>query len=106
MFNQAQLRDPSGLSVMLLEARTFSPPQLDAPIEPTCGYFSEFGMPARTPTAEPRLLGIGGFVALEEEAQPFPRTPLVSDGLNLALYRTRALRQPVLTFEDSDMPSA
>ena len=45
-----------------------------------------------------------GFVALEEEAQPFPRTPLVSDGLDLALYRTRALRQPVLTFEDSEMP--
>jgi hypothetical protein len=27
----------------------------------------------------------------------------VSDGVDLALYRTRALRQPVLTFEDSDM---
>jgi hypothetical protein len=47
VFNQAQLRDPSGLSVMLLEARTFSPPQLDAPIESACGYFSELGIPAR-----------------------------------------------------------
>jgi hypothetical protein len=27
----------------------------------------------------------------------------VSDGLDLALYRTRALRHPVLTFEDSAM---
>ena len=44
-----------------------------------------------------------GFVAIDEEALPFPRTPLVSDGLDLALYRTRAFRQPVLTFEDSDM---
>ena len=42
-------------------------------------------------------------MALDEEAQPFPRTALVSDGLDLALYRTRALRQPVLTFEDSEM---
>jgi hypothetical protein len=44
-----------------------------------------------------------GFVALEEEPRPFPRTPLVSDGLDLALYRTRALRHPVLTFEDGSM---
>ena len=44
-----------------------------------------------------------GFVALDEEAQPFPRTALVSDGLDLALYRTRALRHCVLTFEDSAM---
>jgi hypothetical protein len=42
-------------------------------------------------------------VALDEETQPFPRTPLVGDGLDLALYRTRALRQPVLTFEDAGM---
>jgi catechol 2,3-dioxygenase-like lactoylglutathione lyase family enzyme len=104
MFNQAQLRDPGGLSVMLLEARTFSPPQLDAPIESACGYFSELGMPARTTDAARAFWESVGFVALEEQAQPFPRTPLVSDGLDLALYRTRSLRQPVLTFEDSDMP--
>ena len=34
---------------------------------------------------------------------PFPRTTLTSDRLNLALYRTRAFRQPLLTFEDRDM---
>ena len=102
-FNQAQLRDPGGLCVTLLEARTFSPPQLDAPIESACGYFSELGIPARA-AAEARAFWESiGFVALDEEAQPFPRTPLVSDGVDLALYRTRALRQPVLTFEDSDM---
>lgn len=104
VFNQAQLRDPGGLSIMLLEARTFSPPQLDAPIESACGYFSELGIPARAEAGEARAFWESvGFVALDEEAQPFPRTPLVSDGLDLALYRTRALRQPVLTFEDSEM---
>jgi hypothetical protein len=89
---------------MLLEARTFSPPQFDAPIELACGYFSELGMPARSTEAARVFWESVGFVALEEEAQPFPRTPLVSDGLDLALYRTRALRQPVLTFEDKEMP--
>jgi hypothetical protein len=103
VFNQAQLRDPDGLSVTLLEARTFSPPQLDGPIESACGYFSELGMPARTADASRAFWESVGFVALEEEAQPFPRTPLVGDGLDLALYRTRALRHPVLTFEESGM---
>jgi hypothetical protein len=103
VFNQARLRDPGGLSVVLLEARTFSPPQLDAPIESACGYFSELGIPAHSATDAPTFWESLGFVALDEEAQPFPRTPLVSDGLDLALYRTRALRQPVLTFEGNDM---
>jgi hypothetical protein len=102
VFNQAQLRDPGGLNVALLEARTFSPPQLDVPIESACGYFSELGIPARAAEARAFWESIG-FVALDEEAQPFPRTQLVSDGIDLALYRTRALRHPVLTFEDSDM---
>jgi len=103
VFNQAQLRDPGGLNVTLLEARTFSPPQLDVPIESACGYFSELGIPARA-SAEARAFWESiGFVALDEEAQPFPRTPLVSDGVDLALYRTRALRHPVLTFEDNEM---
>jgi hypothetical protein len=51
VFNQAQLLDPGGLSVTLLEARTFSPPQLDARIESACGYFSELGIPARATDA-------------------------------------------------------
>lgn len=103
VFNHAQLRDPGGLSIALLEARTFSPPQLDAPIESACGYFSELGIPARATAAARVFWESVGFVALEEEPQPFPRTALVSDGLDLALYRTRALRHPVLTFEGSDM---
>ncbi len=103
VFNQAQLLDPGGLNVMLLEARTFSPPQLDAPVDSACGYFSELGIPTRATDAARLFWESVGFVALEEEGQPFPRTPLVSDGLDLALYRTRALRQPVLTFEDSAM---
>jgi hypothetical protein len=103
VFNQATLRDPLGLSVTLLEARTFSPPQLDAPIASACGYFSEFGMPVRTADAVRAFWESVGFVALDEQSQPFARTPLISDGLDLALYRARAFRQPLLTFEDRDM---
>ena len=102
VFNQAVFRDPSGLWIKLLEARTFSPPQLEAPAT-TCGYFSELGIPVREPDAARDFWEPLGFVALDEELQPFARTPLTSDRLNLALYRTRAFRAPLLTFEDHDM---
>lgn len=103
VFNQAAFTDPSGLAVSILEARTFSPPNVEATITTTCGYFAEFGMPVRDPAASRAFWEPLGFVALEEEPLPFARTSLTSNLLNLGLYRTRALRQPVLTFEDPDM---
>lgn len=103
-FNRASFREPSGICVNVLEARTFSPPNFDGPVLTTCGYFTEFGLPTRDVGAERTFWESLGFVALEEEAGPFARTALTSDLLNLALYRTRAFRQPLLTFEDPDMP--
>jgi catechol 2,3-dioxygenase-like lactoylglutathione lyase family enzyme len=102
-FNRASFRDPSGLSVRLLEARTFSPPNLSAAITTTCGYFSELGIPVRDAAPGRAFWEPLGFVAMEEELLPFARTALTSDNLNIGLYRTRALRQPVLSFEDTDM---
>lgn len=104
VFHRATCRDPLGQHVTLLEARTFSPPQLDAPVVTTCGYFTEVGVPARDTQAARNFWESAGFVALEEQADPFPRTVLTSDLVNLALYRTRAFRQSVLTFEHADMP--
>ena len=51
VFNQATFTDPNGISVNVLEARTFSPPHVEAAIATTCGYFSEFGIPVRDPAA-------------------------------------------------------
>lgn len=103
VFNQAAFTDPNDLSVNILEARTFSPPAVDTAIATTCGYFAEFGIPVRDPAPGRDFWEPLGFVALEEELQPFPRTSLTSNLINLGLYRTRGLRQPVLTFEDPDM---
>jgi hypothetical protein len=104
VFNQATLRDPTGQqSVRLLEARTFSPPRLDAPTGTGCGYFSELGLPVRDAQPAREFWERFGFVAMDEQLLPFPRTVLTSDHLNLALYRTRAFRQPLLTFESSGM---
>lgn len=102
VFNQVTFTDPSGQAVNILEARTFSPPNLDAPAT-ACGYFTEYGIPVRNAAASREFWEPLGFVALEEEAEPFARSAVTSDLLNLGLYRTRTLRQPVLTFEDPDM---
>jgi len=102
-FNQASFRDPGGQLVRLLEARTYSPPAFDRPAASACGYFSELGLPTRDTDAARAFWEPLGFVALQEEPGPFSRIVLASDSLNLALYRTRAFREPLLTFEDPHM---
>lgn len=103
-FNQALLKDPTGQTLNLLEARTFSPPQLEQQaVESTCGYFVEYGIPSRDTETARTFWEPLGFVALEEQSTPFPKLELTSDLLNLAFYRSRAFRQPMLTFEGEDM---
>lgn len=103
VFNQVTFTDPTGHCVRLLEARTFSPPQLALPESTTCGYFVEYGLPTRDPATARAFWEPLGFVGLEERNDPFARTELTSALLNLGLYRSRAFRDPVLTFEADDM---
>lgn len=103
VFNRLSFRDPSGQCVNVLEARTFSPPQFESQPATTCGYFTEYGLPAREQGPMRVFWEALGFVAWDEQPEPFARTAITSDHLNLALYRSRAFRQPVLTFEDRDM---
>lgn len=103
VFNRATFRDPSGQCVNVVEARTFSPPQFDTQPATTCGYFREYGLPAREQDPMRIFWESLGFVAWDEESEPFARTAITSDHLNLSLYRSRSFRQPLLTFEDRDM---
>lgn len=103
VFNQAWFREPGGHSVAVWEARTYSPLDLNTTHAGSCGYFSEYGIPTRDARSASAFWERLGFVALEEHTEPFARTALTSDLLNLGLYRSRALREPVLTFEDVDM---
>jgi predicted lactoylglutathione lyase len=102
-FNQASLMDPTGQRITLVEARTFSPPLLDQGHESLLGYFAEYGLPVRDFETATSFWESLGFISLDEIRDPFPRRTLTSDRLNVGLYRTRALRMPVLTFEDTDM---
>lgn len=103
VFNRVSFRDPSGQCVNVFEARTFSPPQFESQPTTTCGYFTEYGLPAREQGTMRVFWEALGFVAWDEQPEPFARTAITSDHLNLSLYRSRAFRQPVLTFEDRDM---
>ncbi len=103
VFNRASFRDPSGQYINVVEARTFSPPQLGSHPSTTCGYFSEYGLPVREQSTMRVFWEALGFVAWDEQPEPFARTAITSDHLNLSLYRSRAFRQPVLTFEDREM---
>lgn len=102
-FNQVSFADPTGQHVMLIEARTFSPPPADATRESVCGYFTEIGLPVRGFEPMVAYWEALGFVGLDAAEQPFPRRTLTSERLNIGLYRTRALRHAVLAFEDTDM---
>lgn len=103
VFNQATFTAADAQRVNLLEARTFSPPNFERTIDTACGYFSEYAIPVRDPAPGRTFWEPLGFVALEEESFPFPRTTLTSDLINLGMYRTRAWRQPLLVFEDTDV---
>ncbi len=102
-FHEASFSDPHGLRVNLLEARTYSPPDIEASHQSTCGYFAELGIPVRDYEIGREFWERLGFVAMEPETEPLARVSLTSDYLDVGLYRSRALRQPVLTFESSDM---
>ena len=102
-FNELSFHDPNGQHIRLLEARTFSPPDIDATFSSSCGYFVEYGMPVREFNATRQYWEQLGFIAMEEQAEPFSRVSLTSDLINLGLHRSRALRQPLLVFEDDEM---
>jgi hypothetical protein len=105
VFNEAGFHDPDRLMVTLLEARTFSPPTRPSGETSSCGYFNEIGIPARNPDVSKNFWERLGFVATDEQSEPFRHVSLTSDSLDLGLYATRELRKPVLTFIDPEMPS-
>lgn len=102
-FNELSFRDPNGQHIRLLEARTFSPPDIDSAYSSSCGYFAEYGMPVKEFDATRSFWELLGFIAMDETTQPFNRVALTSDRLNVGLHRSRAIRQPLLVFEDVDM---
>jgi len=102
-FNEAGFADPDGHMVAVLEARTFSPPEISQPDATILGHFSEYSLPVSDLDASVSFWEDMGFVMIERQEAPLPCASLTSDFLNLGLYVTPLLRRPALTFREEDM---
>ncbi len=102
-FNEIGFHDPDGQSVIVLEARTYSPVTRRADEISLCGYFTEFSMPTANFETAREFWEPLGFVATEEPDAPYAHLPLTSDHLDIAFHRPRTLDRPMLVFRDANM---
>jgi catechol 2,3-dioxygenase-like lactoylglutathione lyase family enzyme len=100
--HEAVVRDPAGRPLRLLEARTFSPPALDAGYESTLGYFEEIAVGVTDLALAGRFWEAMGFVAFEPVTDPVPKVVAASTDLNLGLL-DGALPTPLLCFSAVNM---
>ncbi len=105
VFNEVGFRDPAGQPVRLLEARTYSPADRSALETSRCGAFRRLSLPAADVERVRHFWETLGFVATEEEAQPYPHLTLRSDATELGLHRPRFFAEPLLVFGDAGMPA-
>jgi catechol 2,3-dioxygenase-like lactoylglutathione lyase family enzyme len=102
-FNEIGFHDPDGQSVIVLEARTYSPATRGTEETSLCGYFIEFSMPSMDFERAREFWEPMGFVATEEPDAPYAHLPLTSDHLDIAFHRPRTLDRPMLVFRDPNM---
>jgi catechol 2,3-dioxygenase-like lactoylglutathione lyase family enzyme len=103
VFNRIEFADPADQAIRVLAARTFSPADHSAERQSACGYFAHYSMPAKDSAAVAAFWEPLGFVAMPEEADPYPHQSLTSDGINLALHSPRLLPAMALVFCEEGM---
>jgi catechol 2,3-dioxygenase-like lactoylglutathione lyase family enzyme len=102
-FNDIGFQDPSGQSVIVQEARTYSPVERRPDETSLCGDFVEFSIPTLDFEAARQFWEPLGFVATEEPDAPYAHLPLTSDHLDIAFHRPRTLEIPMIVFRDPTM---
>jgi catechol 2,3-dioxygenase-like lactoylglutathione lyase family enzyme len=102
-FNEISFRDPSGQSIIVVEARTYSPVTRHPEETSLCGYFIELSLPTLDFEAAREFWEPLGFVATEEPDAPYAHLPLTSDHLDIAFHRPRTLDRPMLVFREANM---
>lgn len=102
-FHRAGFSDPCGHPFVLLEARTFSPPNMPDTGSSLLGYFDGYALPCAHLAASVKCWESLGFVALEEQEKPYPQVILTSDNLNLILHQNQQLREPALIYRDEGL---
>jgi catechol 2,3-dioxygenase-like lactoylglutathione lyase family enzyme len=101
-FNCIGWRDPAGLAIRMLEARTFSPGKRPAQTHSACGYFLEIALPAIDLGAAKDYWERLGFVGMDELDASLPHIGCTSDTIDLGLYEPHSVRRPTLVFESED----
>ena len=101
-FHELGFSDPSGHTITLLEARTFSPLAVGHAPTTSIGYFEEFGLPTTDFDVASAFWDKLGLVAFDRVTEPFPRMVLAGSDINIGLYDLD-LRVPMLAFSDPEM---
>ena len=102
--NEAEFRDPSGLCVRLLEARTYSPPALDPSFESALGYFEGYLIGTDDLASAGSFWERFGFVAFQDagDAEMPPRLVASHRDVNLVFLELET-QAPMLYFSAPDM---
>lgn len=95
VFNELTLREPGGLALKVLEARSFSPPPR-LPARTVAGVFRRLSLPCRDFEAASAFWSALG-IECETQEEPFPG--LVLGRLRLACHERRLFTGPLLVFE-------
>lgn len=100
-FNQVRLRDPDGGPVLLVEARTYSPPAGD-PIRSRLGFFGEYVLPTHDLAAARRFWEMLGLMEGWRGDTPQPWARFTGSDVTLGLYESATVL-PGLAFYAPDM---
>jgi hypothetical protein len=94
VFNQLTLREPSGMALKVLEARSFTIPA-DLPVRTLLGRFEALSLPLDLETATAFWSSLG--YAARETTMPWAGIEI--DGLPLAYHTPRECPRPLLVFQ-------
>ncbi len=102
-FHEAGFEDPGGQALIMLEARTFSPPDKPGTGTSLLGYFEGYALPCKNLDESVACWEALGFVAIEDEHESGRQITLTSDNLNLLLQDNPRLREPALLFSTDNL---
>jgi catechol 2,3-dioxygenase-like lactoylglutathione lyase family enzyme len=104
VFNELELRDPAGLVLRVLEARSFSPPAAVPPVT-ALGGFDSLSLPLRDFDAAAAFWQALG-VEVELRDEPWRQLRIVTPGISIAYHAPRLHDEPLLLFNQQDLDAA
>ena len=103
-FHSAAFLDPNGLSVMLIEARTFSPAPLESDAASVCGEWLELSVATHSREESMNFWSALGLELVAEGEAPHPWIRLSGNGLTLGFHEGVRF-PPGLSFVCDQLPA-